>query len=131
MYKEFNPILSEEKLGAYFEGRLSPQEADVVAGMIAEDDDLREIMDINDAVDDTLEMYSQSESQASPDNMDDISLPFIDDPLSDSIYMQEQQTDDDIGNMDEHFKTDSPLDFGDTQQDDLFTDDTELTHFDI
>lgn len=125
MYKEFNPILSEEKLGAYLEGRLSPQESEVIANMIANDDDLREIMDINDAVDDTWVACSQSQSQDIPVDIDAISLPIIDDSLADSMYMQETQTDDGTALTDEHLEIDSPLDFGDTQQDDLFTDDTE------
>ena len=79
MYNDFIPLVSEEQLGALLEGNLSEPENIRIRNLISHDESLKEIMDVNDIVDEDLTMIEDSAFQydCGQVDLDSWELPFI------------------------------------------------------
>lgn len=61
MYNEFTPLISEEQLGAFLEGNLSESEIMSIRNLISHDELLKEILEINNIVDENINQFDNSE----------------------------------------------------------------------
>lgn len=79
MYNDFIPLVSEEQLGAFLEGNLSEPENIRIRNLISHDESLKEIMDVNDIVDEDITMIEDSAFQydCGQVDLDSWELPFI------------------------------------------------------
>lgn len=79
MYNDFIPLVSEEQLGAFLEGNLSEPENIRIRNLISHDESMKEIMDVNDIVDEDVTMIEDSAFQydCGQVDLDSWELPFI------------------------------------------------------
>ena len=79
MYNDFVPLVSEEQLGAFLEGNLSESENIRIRNLISHDESMKEIMDVNDIVDEDVTMIEDSVFQydCGQVDLDSWELPFI------------------------------------------------------
>ena len=79
MYNEFIPLVSEEQLGAFLEGKLSEIEHDRIRELISHDEALQEILEVNEIVNDSLKIIETSAFQYTDEVIDSESfeLPTI------------------------------------------------------
>lgn len=79
MNNEFTLLLSEEQLGAFLEGNLSESDNIRIRNLISHDDSLKEILDINDIVDESIKQFETSGFQFDKDfiDIDSFELPII------------------------------------------------------
>lgn len=79
MYNDFIPLVSEEQLGAFLEGNLSETENIRIRNLISHDESMKEIMDVNDIVDEDVTMIEDSAFQydCGQVDLDSWELPFI------------------------------------------------------
>ena len=79
MYNDFVPLVSEEQLGAFLEGNLSESENIRIRNLISHDESMKEIMDVNDIVDEDVTMIEDSAFQydCGQVDLDSWELPFI------------------------------------------------------
>lgn len=79
MYNDFIPLVSEEHLGAFLEGNLSETENIRIRNLISHDESMKEIMDVNDIVDEDVTMIEDSAFQydCGQVDLDSWELPFI------------------------------------------------------
>lgn len=79
MNNEFTLLLSEEQLGAFLEGNLSESDNIRIRNLISHDDSLKEILDINDIVDESIKQFETSGFQFDNDfiDIDSFELPII------------------------------------------------------
>lgn len=79
MYNDFIPLVSEEQLGAFLEGKLSESENIRIRNLISHDESLKEIMDVNDIVDENITMIEDSAFQyyCGQVDLDSFELPLV------------------------------------------------------
>lgn len=79
MYNDFIPLVSEEQLGAFLEGNLSESENIRIRNIISHDESLKEIMDVNDIVDEDVTMIEDSAFQydCGQVDLDSFELPLV------------------------------------------------------
>jgi hypothetical protein len=79
MYNDFIPLVSEEQLGAFLEGNLSESENIRIRNLISHDESLKEIMDVNDIVDENITMIEDSAFQydCGQVDLDSFELPLV------------------------------------------------------
>lgn len=79
MYSKFIPMVSEEQLGAFLEGKLSESENSRIKSLIYHDESLKEILEVNDIVDDCIKEFETSGFQFDKDiiDIDSFELPTI------------------------------------------------------
>ena len=79
MYNDFIPLVSEEQLGAFLEGKLSESENIRIRNLISHDESLKEIMDVNDIVDENIIMIEDSAFQydCGQVDLDSFELPLV------------------------------------------------------
>lgn len=79
MFNEFIPLISEEQLGAFLEGRLSESENVRIRNLISHDDMLKEIVEANNAVDESIKQIETSAFQFVDEiiDIDSFELPVV------------------------------------------------------
>lgn len=79
MYNDFIPLVSEEQLGAFLEGKLSESENIRIRNLISHDESMKEIMDVNDIVDENIAMIEDSAFQydCGQVDLDSFELPLV------------------------------------------------------
>lgn len=79
MFNEFVPLVSEEQLGAFLEGKLSESENVRIRNLISHDNMLKEIMEANNAVDESIKQIETSAFQFADEiiDIDSFELPVV------------------------------------------------------
>lgn len=96
MNRPFKPLISEEELGAFLEGNISDSESIRIRNLISFDESLREILEINDIVDDDILSISESPFQFNDEIVDinTFELPIIETYYSiDSLDSESSEVD--------------------------------------
>lgn len=79
MFNEFVPLISEEQFGAFLEGKLSESENVRIRNLISHDDMLKEIMEANNAVDESIKQIETSAFEFADEiiDIDSFQLPVV------------------------------------------------------
>lgn len=96
MNRPFKPLISEEELGAFLEGNISDSESTRIRNLISFDESLKEILEINDIVDDDILSISESPFQFNDEIVDinTFELPIIETYYSiDSLDSESSEVD--------------------------------------
>jgi|GEM_PF-5243976 len=110
MDKHFSPNISIEKMAAFLDGNLSGVEMQNVSDLIGGDDALKNIIDANSIVDDSLSVYSSGESLLPQEIQSlDFDVPTIDGQPHQLVTLSSDPLMDDQGLPNEIVVEDNPV----------------------
>lgn len=93
MNHNFSPFISEEMLAAWLDGNVTHEQEQYISQMCAADPDMREIVDVNEQIDEYYEELVDSPIELPEELYTDFELPVL--PMYDNAHQREEIYDDD------------------------------------